>query len=194
MQELEGPPGTPGGPARPARQREPRWAAGTARAAGTTRLAAAARVVAAACVLVIGVATLAGCAQKAAAAASLQLGTAYVEVPTAGGTTEAYLVIRNSGPADRLTSARTSVGGRVIFRAPAGSGGTTMKTVPDIRIPAGATVRLSPVGFHMLITGAGAMKGGTQITLKLAFAQGGTLSVVADVTNPASGGSSYFLN
>jgi copper(I)-binding protein len=152
------------------------------------------RAAAAACVVLIGGAAVAGCAQKAAAAASLQLGTAYVEVPTAGGTTEAYLVIRNSGPADRLTSARTSVGGRVIFRAPAGSGGTTMKTVTDIRIPAGATVRLSPVGFHMLITGAGPMKGGTQITLTLAFAQGGTLSVVADVTNPASGGSSYFLN
>jgi copper(I)-binding protein len=82
----------------------------------------------------------------------------------------------------------------VIFRAPAGSGGTAMKTVPDIRIPADSLVRLSPNAAHMLITGAGPMKGGTQITLTLAFAQGGTLSVVADVTNPASGGSSYFLN
>jgi copper(I)-binding protein len=194
MQEFEGSLGTPGGPARAARRREPRWAAWTTRAAATTRLAVTARAAAAACVLVIGGAALAGCAQKAAAAASLQLGTAYIEVPSAGGTTEAYLVIRNSGPADRLTSARTSVGGRVIFRAPARSGGTTMKTVPDIRIPAGETVRLSPVGFHMLITGAGRMRSGGQITLTLIFAEGGTMSVVADVTNPASGGSSYFLN
>ena len=188
MQELEGPPGTWGGSAR-APQRP-----SAGQAAPAVRAALAARVVAAVGVLLIGGAALAGCAQKAAAAASLQLGTAYVEVPSAGGTTEAYLVIRNSGPADRLTSARTSVGGRVIFRAPAHSGGTTMKTVPDIRIPAGATVRLSPVGFHMLVTGAGRMRGGGQITLTLIFAEGGTMSVVADVTNPATGGSSYFVN
>jgi len=182
MQELEGPPGTSADPARTPRRRKP------------LRAAVIARVAAATCVLLIGGAALAGCAQKAAAAASLQLGTAYVEVPSAGGTTEAYLVIRNSGPADRLTSARTSVGGRVIFRAPARSGDTTMKTVPDVRIPAGATVRLSPVGFHMLIMGAGTMRSGGQITLTLIFAEGGTMSVVADVTNPASGGSSYFVN
>jgi len=188
MQELEGPPGTWGGSARAPH----RPSAG--RAASAVRAALAARVVAAVGVLLIGGAALAGCAQKAAAAASLQLGTAYVEVPSAGGTTEAYLVIQDKGPADRLTSARTSVGGRVIFRAPVRSGGTMMKTVPDIRIPADSLVRLSPDGAHMLITGAGPMKGGTQITLTLVFAQGGTLSVVADVTNPASGGSSYFLN
>jgi copper(I)-binding protein len=144
-------------------------------------------------VLLIGGAALAGCAQKADASAALELGTAYVQVPT-GGTTEAYLVIQNKGPADRLTSARTSVGGRVIFRAPVRSGGILMKTVPDIGIPANAMVRLSPVGFHMLITGAGAMPSGGQITLTLVFARGGAVSVVADVTNPATGGSSYFLN
>ena len=175
MREPEGPPGA---------------RAGSARA---PRRSAVARAASAAGVLLIGGAALAGCAQKADASAALELGTAYVQVPT-GGTTEAYLVIQNKGPADRLTSARTSVGGRVIFRAPVRSGGTLMKTVPDIGIPPDATVRLSPVGFHMLITGAGAMRSGGQITLTLVFARGGTMSVVAVVTNPATGGSSYFLN
>ena len=175
MREPEGSPGT---------------RAGSARAPGRS---AVARAASAAGVLLIGGAALAGCAQKADASASLELGTAYVQVPT-GGTTEAYLVIQNNGPADRLTSARTSVGGRVIFRAPVRSGGTVMKTVPDIGIPADAMVRLSPVGYHMLITGAGAMRSGGQITLTLVFAKGGAMSVVADVTNPATGGSSYFLN
>jgi len=164
-----------------------------AEAARAPRRSAVARAASAAGVLLIGGAALAGCAQKADASAALELGTAYVQVPT-GGTTEAYLVIQNKGPADRLTSARTSVGGRVIFRAPVRSGGTLMKTVPDIGIPPEATVRLSPVGFHMLITGAGAMRSGGQITLTLVFARGGTMSVVAVVTNPATGGSSYFLN
>jgi copper(I)-binding protein len=175
MREPEGSPGAGAGPPR------------------APRRSAVARAASAAGALLIGGAALAGCAQKADASAALELGTAYVQVPT-GGSTEAYLVIQNKGPADRLTSARTSVGGRVIFRAPVRSGGTLMRTVPDIGIPADATVRLSPVGFHMLITGAGAMRSGSQIMLTLVFARGGAMSVVADVTNPATGGSSYFLS
>jgi len=181
MRELQGQPRTPGGPAR-----APRRPRGTR--------AAAARAILAACVLLAGGAALAGCAQKAtAAAASIQLGTAYVIVPS-GGTTEAYLVIRNNGAADRLTAARTSAGGRVTFRVPVRAGSTQMKTVPDIPIPANSLLRLTPTSPHLLITGSGPMKGGTQITLNLVFAQGGTIPVAADVTNPATGGSSYFLN
>jgi copper(I)-binding protein len=155
---------------------------------------AAVRAAAAACVLVVGGGALAGCAQKAAAAATIQLGTAYVEVPSSGATTTAYLVIRNNGPADRLVSARTSAGGRVTFREPVHAGGAAMKTVPDIGIPGESLLRLSPDASHLLISDAGPMKGGTQITLTLVFAKGGTISVAAEVTNPESGGSSYFLN
>ncbi len=176
MQLRPGLPGISGGPARARKA----WAA--------TRAAAAA------CVLLLGASALAGCAQKAVAAASIELGTAYVAVPNSGDITGAYLVIRNNGPADRLMSARTSVGGRVTFRAPARPGGTTMRNVPDIGIPADSLLRLSPDGSHLLITGAGPLKGGTQITLTLVFAKGGTMSVEAEVTNPESGGSSYFLN
>jgi copper(I)-binding protein len=176
MQPRQGQAGTSSGPGRAGRA----WAA--------TKAAAAA------CVLVLGASALAGCAQQASAAASIQLGTAYVEVPANADVTGAYLVIRNNGPADRLVSARTSVGGRVTFRVPARSGGTTMRTVPDIAIPADSLLRLIPSGSHLLITGARPMKGGTQITLTLVFAKGGTMSVVAAVTNPESGGSSYFLN
>ncbi|HUA30143.1 MAG TPA: copper chaperone PCu(A)C [Streptosporangiaceae bacterium] len=158
------------------------------------RVWTAARAAAAGCVLVLGASALAGCAQQASAAASIQLGTAYVDVPSNADVTGAYLVIRNNGAADRLMSARTSVGGRVTFRAPARSGGATMRTVPDIAIPADTLLRLTPDGSHLLITGARPMKGGTQITLTLVFAKGGTMSVVAAVTNPESGGSSYFLN
>jgi copper(I)-binding protein len=155
---------------------------------------ASARAAAVGCVLLLGASALAGCAQQAVAATSLQLGTAYVAVPGTGDITSAYLVIRNNGPADRLISARTSVGGQVTFRTPSRLGDTRMMTVPDIGIPADSLLRLSPDGSHLLITGAGPMKGGTQITLTLTFAKGGAMSVVAEVTNPESGGSSYFLN
>lgn len=186
MHERQGPPGISGGPAR--RRRPWRYHGWRNRGGGTLRAAAAA------CVLLAGGTALAGCAQDAIAAPSIQLGTAYVEVPTSGGSTEAYLVIRNNGPADRLTSARISVGGRVTFREPVRLGGAAMRTVPDIGIPADTLLRLSPDGSHLLITGAGPMKGGTQILLTLVFARGGTMSVEAEVTNPESGGSSYFLN
>ncbi len=123
------------------------------------RLPAAIRAAAAVCVLAVGGAALAGCAAKAAAAASIQAGNGYVVVPASGGITEAFLVIQNNGPADRLTSVRTSAGGRVIFRVPVRPGATTMRTVTDIRIPAHATVRFSPDNPHLLITGTRPMQG-----------------------------------
>jgi periplasmic copper chaperone A len=183
MQQRRRPAGTAGNPPR---TRKP-WTA-------TRKSWAATRAAAASGVLLVGGSAIAGCAQQADAAASIQLGTAYVAVPTSGDITEAYLVIRNNGPADRLVSARTSEGGRVTFREPARAGTSAMRTVPDIAIPADSLLRLSPTSSHLLIVGAAPLKGGTQITLTLVFAKGGTMSVAAEVTNPESGGSSYFLN
>ena len=139
-------------------------------------------------------AALAGCAVAAHASPSVQLSTAYVPVPHMPGTTVAYVVIRNNGPADRLMSARTSVGGRVTFRRAAGPAASTMATIASVRIPAHSTLAMAPNSIHMLITGAGRMRGGKDIILTLVFARAGPVSVVAQVTDPQSGGSSYFLN
>ena len=158
MQPPDGPPGRGRAPERrrrprraPARQLPerppPRPAAGAIRAA------------VAAAVLAVGAGALAGCAAKAAAAASIQAGNGYVVVPASGGTTEAFLVIRNNGPADRLTSVRTSAGGRVVFRVPVRPGAVTMRTVSNISIPAHATVRFSPDSPHLLLTGTRPLHG-----------------------------------
>ena len=162
--------------------------------AGAPKAWAAARTAVAACALLLGASVLAGCAQQAVAAQSLQVGTAYVAVPSTGDVTSAYLVIRNNGPADRLISASTSAGGHVTFWEPTRAGDRVMRSVPDIGIPADSLLRLSPDGSHLMIAGAGPMKGGTLITLTLTFAKSGTMSVQADITNPESGGSGYFLN
>ena len=148
---------------------------------------------AAACLVVLAAAGVTGCYARAGAATSIQIATAYVPQPALPGQTVAYVVIRNNGPRDRLVGARTSVGGRVAFRA-ADGGSTAMHTIPSISIPANSIVRLVPDGLHMLITGAGPMRGGKDITITLIFAHAGSQSVVAQVTNPESGGSSYFLN
>jgi copper(I)-binding protein len=136
-----------------------------------------------------------GCA-SATAASSIVIASAYVPQPTTPGTTVAYLDIRNNGPADKLISVQTSVGGKVQLRAPAGrhAGALTMRTVPDIPIPANSMTLLNPDSFHLLITGAGTMRDGKDIMLRLTFANAGTVTILAMVTNPESGGSSYFLN
>lgn len=156
--------------------------------AGTLVKAAAAMLAAAA------MAALAGCAAPARASAAIQIAMAYVPVPQTPGTTVAYVIIRNDGPADRLVSARTSVGGRVAFREASGPGAVVMSTVASVPIGADSTLAMRPNGIHMVITGAGPMRGGKDIRLTLVFAHAGPVSVVAQVTNPQSGGSSYFLN
>jgi periplasmic copper chaperone A len=136
-----------------------------------------------------------GCA-TAGGASSIYVTSAYVPQPTTPGTTVAYLDIRNNGNADRLVAVHTSVGGTVQLRAPVArhAGILTMRTVTDIPIPADSMVQLNPDSYHLLITGAGPMHDGKDIMLRLTFADAGTITILALVTNPESGGSSYFLN
>lgn len=136
-----------------------------------------------------------GCA-SANAASSIVVASAYVPQPTTPGTTVAYLDIRNNGHADRLIAVHTSVGGTVQLRAAGArhAGTLTMYTVTDIPVPADSLVQLNPDSYHLLITGAGPMHDGKDITLRLTFANAGTITILALVTNPQSGGSSYFLN
>ena len=121
---------------------------------------------------------------------------AYVEQPAAAGqTTVGYLDIRNNGSADELMSVSTSVGGTVELRAPVSKNVSpvVMHTVKDIPIPADSTTQLIPNSYHLLITGPGPMHDGKDIYLTLTFAHGLTMTVIALVTNPQNGGSSYFL-
>jgi copper(I)-binding protein len=139
----------------------------------------------------------AGCSARATSGpGSIAATAAYIQLPT-GKTTVGYLDIRNNGTAeDQLVSVSTSVGGAVELRAPASAGVTpvVMHTVSSIDIPAGTLVQLVPNSYHLLITGAGPMRDGKDITLSLRFAHAGTVSVLALVTNPANGGGGYFLN
>jgi len=140
----------------------------------------------------------AGCASRnhAGGAGIIPTG-AYVQQPSANGqSTVGYLDIRNNGSADTLMSVSTSVGGTVQLRAPLGKvqSSVVMHTVTSIPIPADATTQLIPNGYHLLISGAGAMHDGKDIQLTLKFAHATSITVYALVTNPQNGGSSYFLN
>jgi copper(I)-binding protein len=153
-----------------------------------------ARIGAGGLVLALG-AALGGCGQSAQAGRpAIELDTAYVGVPHDGSATDAYLVIRDNGRADKLISARSSAGGTVTFSGPVTGNPAVMRTVTSITIPGHALIRLVPNGYHLVIDNSGPMKGGTEITLTLRFARSGTFQVPAQVTNPQTGGASYFLN
>jgi copper(I)-binding protein len=142
------------------------------------------------------VATLAlsGCGSPTATIATT---SAYIPQPTTPGSTVVYMDIRNNGKVpDQLISATTSVGGQVSFLAPDGmrSGTMIMKLVQKLTIPAQSMLRMNPNSFRLRITGAGHMQGGKDVILTLRFAHGGNVTVIALVTNPESGGGSYFLN
>jgi periplasmic copper chaperone A len=147
-----------------------------------------------ACALLLAAVAVSGC--TSASASAISVSSAYVPQPTTPGTTVAYLDIRNNGHADQLVAVHTSVGGTVQLRAPVArdAGALTMRTVPEIPIPADSLVQLDPDTYHLLITGAGPMRDGKDIMLRLTFADAGTITILALVTNPESGGSSYFLN
>ena len=168
-------------------------AVGAAAAVGSG-LAARKALIAGSALLAISSALLAGCGVSQAAGPQIQLLSAQVTEPNSAGVTEAFVVVQNSGGPIQLVGAKTSVGGTVELRSPASQGGLVMHTVSAITVPARSLFRLSPNGSHLLITRSGPMKAGTEITLTLIFAHLGTFSVPAMVTNPATGGASYFLN
>lgn len=150
--------------------------------------------------LACGVAVLAaglgtGCAAQATQAApAIQLSSAQVSQPGSNGVTDIYVDVRNNGPADRIIGARLSVGGHVTLRSPVHTGEVQMRTVSSIVIPADSFVGLDPNGPHVLVTDPGKMISGREVTVTLLFAHAGAVSAAAMVTNPATGGASYFLN
>jgi copper(I)-binding protein len=143
---------------------------------------------------ILGTSLAAGCAVPAPHGPAIKLTSAQVTEPSASGVTDVYVDIQNDGGPDKIIAARISAGGTVTLRSPVRSGVVQMRTVLAIPIPARSFVGLDPNGSHLLVTGSGPMKAGRLITLTLVFAHAGAISVPALVTDPASGGASYFLN
>jgi copper(I)-binding protein len=169
--------------------RSPSAAARGRRGSGPVRTAAASLLA------ILGTCLVAGCAvPEAQAGPVIQLSSAQITEPGASRVTDIYVDVQNNGAQTKLVAASLSVGGQVTFRSPVRSGQVEMRTVPSITIPAKSFVGLDPNASHLLVTDAGPMKAGTEITITLVFAHAGAFSVAAMVTNPESGGASYFLN
>jgi len=152
------------------------------------------RPLAAAVAMAATIPAAAGCADQPGSIIPIQIAASYVPVPRVPGATVAYALIRDNAGADRLVSATTSDGGQVSFVTPVSPGATATRVVQWVPVPAHGDLTMEPDTVHMVITGIGRLVGGDTITLTLRFARAGKVSTQTVVTNPATGGSSYFLN
>ncbi len=96
-----------------------------------------------------------------------------------------YLSIDNAGRDDRLVAAESDVAGRVSLMGPGVAmprdGETEAGTAIDLEIPLGTT-ELAPGGTHVMLEQlARPLAPGEQITLRLTFAEAGTIEVPVDI-------------
>ena len=104
----------------------------------------------------------------------------------------AYMVLQNHGDATQLTAVSSPQFDSVeVHRTVITDGVASMEAVPALDLPMHGTVRLEPNGLHlMLFDPKAALAVGEKVNLELRFANGATLSVVADVraaAEPTSG-------
>lgn len=103
----------------------------------------------------------------------------------------AFLKITNSGEADRLIGAKTTIADRTELHTHTMDGGVMkMRQVQAIEIPAGGTVALEPGGLHVMLLGLKApLKENDKFPLTLTFEKAGSVDVDVKVealtTTPA---------
>lgn len=100
-----------------------------------------------------------------------------------GATGAAYLMIRNSGAADRLVKVSSDVAGTVELHNVERDGDVMkMRPVEGIDVPANGEAVLQPGGFHIMLIGLKHdLKPGDKVKLALQFQQAGMLNVDAEV-------------
>ncbi len=138
------------------------------------------------------VAAASGCAQHHVAVAPIKIASAYVMQSDGVNAMAAYLVIANSGPADRLLSVHSSAGGQVFMVGPNTRGPSPTSALSDLAVAGHSLTRLDPSGYHLEIVHSGRLHQGTDLTLTLVFAHAGTMAVPAQVNNPANNTGGYF--
>jgi copper(I)-binding protein len=136
---------------------------------------------------------LAGCgAGQAAPAQPIKIVSAYVMQATGLKTVDAYFVLSNSGPADRLISVRSSAGGKVVMLGRAAPGVSVARAETELTFPGHSVTKLDPTGMYLEILNSGPLRVGYDVTLTLDFAHDGQLKIPAQVNNPQTGNSGYF--
>lgn len=118
--------------------------------------------------------------RQAASAGKIRISGAWTR-PTAAGMPMgvAYFVIHNGGVADAVVAASTPAAARVEFHQTTLSDGMArMRPLPEIDVPAGATVAVAPGGIHlMLVELAAPLAVGTRVPLTLVFRNAGKIEI-----------------
>lgn len=125
----------------------------------------------------------AGTARAQEPAPSITVSDAWVRTPPAP-VAAVFLVIRNGGGADdRLLRAEAAFARSVeLHRSFQEDGVIRMRPVGTIPVPAGATVRLEPGGYHVMLMGLERKPAiGERVRLTLVFERAGPVEVDAEV-------------
>lgn len=130
--------------------------------------------------LLIGTVLLSGCGARSRG--GITISEARAPAPS-GPNGVVYMTLLNTGPADRLTAARTDAAGAVeLHEAQMTDGAMRMQRLDGIDIPAGGQVTLEPGGLHaMLVDVDPEVADGDNIRLTLSFARAGDRVVTAEV-------------
>ena len=116
---------------------------------------------------------------------------AYVqEVPPGADNSAAYMEINNGGRGDRiLTNISSPICRAADLRRSSHKGGLMkMERVDSVEIKAGETVRLEPMGLHIMLIGLKKpLKMGSEAPITLTFRDGSTVTVTARVGQGTSG-------
>ena len=107
---------------------------------------------------------------------------------SAAGAATTFVVIRNlSGSADELVSVRSPIARHIVLTTRPAGGATGHRTVvPDLDIPAHATITLSPFGNDVMLMDPPPLQAGHTIPLILTFRHGGAIHVQGTVTPPGT--------
>ena len=111
------------------------------------------------------------------------------DAPRAG-----YLTLRNpSAMPIALVAVSSPAFAKVeLHRSEQAGGQLRMRLVPRLEVPARGAVELAPGGLHLMLFGANrALRAGQHLALVLAFADGTTLAVDAEVRDPRDTGTSH---
>ena len=97
-----------------------------------------------------------------------------------------YLKLANKGAADRLVSAASPAAESVEIHSMSMEGDVMkMRQVEAIELPSGATVKLQPGGYHLMLMGLKApLTAGDRISLTLKFEKAGEVVVTVNVEVP----------
>lgn len=128
---------------------------------------------------IVATAGLTGCQQ-----AELGASDAWVRLPAVTGRPgAAYFNVQGGGQATSLLAVSTPAAIRAELHEMKHEGGMmTMAEMKDVAIPAGAIVKFEPGGKHvMLYDISPSVRAGIKIPLRLAFADGKTVEVEAEV-------------